>query len=406
VIVALAIAIGAISGCQESEQIHSYTVPKETKLAAATANPEKPGEPTDRMLAAILPSGDQAWFFKTVGPIAEIDKHEKEIKDFFTALTLDQDGKAHWNLPAGWKEEAGGNAMRLATIVIPADKRLELTVAVTPWSGTEQSMVANVNRWRGQMQLPAIDAQELGTVTTEAKAGDRPITIVDLKGRFKTSGMTAPFAGGRLAASGRPPKNAASGLPAGHPPIDDANSGLPAGHPPIDEARSSAEFAPPGQSSDAPKFVAPPSWKSLGEKGMHKAELAVSDGQQQALVTFIEFPVTEGPSISDPVMNINMWRRDVGLDDIKKEDLGKSTESMTIDSRPATFAAMIPDAKKPEESRSASAILAAIVRDGDRLWFIKMKGNRNLVASKQDEFKAFLKTVKFPNGGQAGHGNK
>src|SRR3954471_15788892 len=290
----LALATIATAGCEPAEQIHSYTVPKETKVAAPATSEQKPGEPTDRMLAAILPSGNQAWFFKTVGPIAEIDKHEKEIKDFFTALTLDQDGKAHWNLPAGWKEEAGGNAMRLATIVIPGDKRLELTVAVTPWSGTEQSMVANVNRWRGQMQLPSINAQELGTVTTQDKAGDRPITIVDLKGRFKTGGMTAPFAGGPFAASSRPPKNAASGLPAGHPPIDEGNPGLPAAHPPIDGAPSSAASAPPAQpSSDAPKFVAPPSWKSLGEKGMHKAELAVTGGQEQALVTFIEFPVSE-----------------------------------------------------------------------------------------------------------------
>src|SRR4051794_22788739 len=111
--VVLAVAVGAISGCQEPEQIHSYTVPKETKVAAPATTVERAGEPTDRMLAAILPSGDQAWFFKTVGPIPEIDKHEKEIKEFFTGLTVDQDGKAHWKLPTGWKEEAGGNQMRL-----------------------------------------------------------------------------------------------------------------------------------------------------------------------------------------------------------------------------------------------------------------------------------------------------
>ena len=54
-------------------------------VAAQPAAPAaKPGEPTDRMLAAILPAGGQAWFFKVVGPIPAIDKHEKEINDFFT----------------------------------------------------------------------------------------------------------------------------------------------------------------------------------------------------------------------------------------------------------------------------------------------------------------------------------
>src|SRR3954453_12121054 len=175
----LALATIATAGCEPAEQIHSYTVPKETKVAAPATSEQKPGEPTDRMLAAILPSGDQAWFFKAVGPIPEIDKHEIEIKEFFTGLTVDQDGKAHWKLPTGWKEEAGGNQMRLATIVIPSDKRLELTVAVTPWSGSEDSMLANVNRWRGQMQLPPAGPLEIGSMTTQAKAGDRPITIVD-----------------------------------------------------------------------------------------------------------------------------------------------------------------------------------------------------------------------------------
>jgi hypothetical protein len=291
--------------------------------------------------------------------------------------------------------------------VIPGDKPVELTVAMARWSGTEEGMLANLNRWRGQMQMPPIGPLEIGSMTTQAKAGDRPITIVDLKGRFKTGGMMPPFAGGPFAKSNTPPKNASAGLPAGHPPIDNANSGLPAGHPPIDAAASARPSSPPAQSSpDAPKFDVPPSWKSLGENGMHKAELALGEGSQRALVTFIEFPANEGPMISDPLSNINRWRREVGLDEIKKEDLGKSTESITVDGHPATYAAMIPDAKKQEESQSAGATLAAIVPNGDRLWFIKMKGDRNLVAAKQDEFKAFLKTVKFPNGGQPGHGNK
>ena len=53
-------------------------------------------------------------------PHRRIDKHEKEINDFFTGIRFAADGKPKWQLPAGWKEDAG-NAMRLATIVIPAE---------------------------------------------------------------------------------------------------------------------------------------------------------------------------------------------------------------------------------------------------------------------------------------------
>ncbi|HMC12601.1 MAG TPA: hypothetical protein VKH44_14980, partial [Pirellulaceae bacterium] len=238
----LAAALAYALGCQKAEQIHTYIVPKETKATAvADATDTKPGEPTDRMLAAILPAGGQAWFFKAVGPIADIDKHEKEINDFFANLTLAPDGRVNWKLPAGWKEEAG-NGIRLATIVVPGDKRLEITVSTATWSDSQKSMLDNVNRWRGQLQLPPVTAKQLPDVSHESKAGERPITIVDMRGQFKSGGMTPPFAGGSFgprATGSRSTTNSADGLPSRHPPIDasaNAAVGLPANHPPIDTA--------------------------------------------------------------------------------------------------------------------------------------------------------------------------
>src|SRR4051812_36694406 len=102
-LVFLEFGIVAALGCRQREQIESYTVPKQTNAAVAGSSDSSTGEPTDRMLAAVLPAGDQAWFFKAVGPIPEIDMNEKEINNFFAGLTLGDDGKAHWKLPAGWK---------------------------------------------------------------------------------------------------------------------------------------------------------------------------------------------------------------------------------------------------------------------------------------------------------------
>jgi hypothetical protein len=67
---------------------------------------------------------------------------------------------------------------------------------------------------------------------------------------------------------------------------------------------------------------------------------------------------------------------------------------------------MIPDTAKQEESKSKEATLAAIVKTGDQVWFIKMRGERELVKKHQDEFKAFLKSLKFSHDSEAGHGNK
>jgi hypothetical protein len=403
-------------GCGKAEQIQTYTVPKEPKPAAiADATDTKPGEPTDRMLAAILPAGGQAWFFKAVGPIADIDKHEKEIKDFFSKLTLAADGRANWKLPAGWKEEAG-NQMRVATIVIAADKRLELTVNTASWPGTEESKLANVNRWRGQLRLSPISAKQLPEVSHEAKAGDRPITIVDMRGQFNASGMTPPFAGGAFgprATGARSTTNSPSSesLPSGHPPIDaaaNAPSGLPAGHPPIDSTAQEAgrPEANAARPSDVPKFSPPPSWKSVQAQGMRKAEFVVTEGLQEARVTMFEFPADAGPMISDPLGNINRWRGEIGLRPLTKEGLTAATQPIEIDGQPATYAPMIPDTAKQEDSQSKEATLAAIAKTGDQVWFIKMRGQRELVKKHEDEFKAFLKSLKFSHDNEAAHGNK
>ncbi|HVT27700.1 MAG TPA: hypothetical protein VHE81_06750 [Lacipirellulaceae bacterium] len=424
IVALLACLVFVTAGCGQADHIETYPVPKETKPApVADASHAKAGEPTDRMLAAVLPTGGQAWFFKVVGPIAEVDKQEKAINDFFSHLSLGDDGHAHWIVPEGWKEEPG-NGIRQATIVIPnaKEKPLEITVTAANWSGTQKDELANVNRWRGQLQLPPVGPMQLADVMHEVKAGDRTITIVDMKGRFKSGGMTPPFAGGtfgpRATGSrsselppGHPPiddlnGDLSSGLPAGHPPIGDANGGLPAGHPPIDNtaepvAGPSAQETSP---DEVPKFQAPSSWKPLPANEFDKAQFAITDGEQQAQVKLVDFPINEGPMIADPLLNINRWRREVGLPEIQKDALPSVTKDMKVGGKPAIFAAMIPDAAKPEQAKNEQATLAAIVKNGDRIWFIKMIGSRNLVATRQDEFTTFLKSIQFPHHGHEKHG--
>ena len=193
------------------------------------------------MLTAILPAGGQACFFKVVGPVAEIDKREKEFNDFFAGIRIGDDGKAKWQLPAGWKE-GGEKPMRLATIIVPSeDKPLEIAISALPWAGTPDAMLSNVNRWRGQLQLAPTDAAHIGESTRELKAGDLTMTVVDLRGHSGSSGMMPPFAGGAVGAASRAAPNA--------PP-----PGLPPGHPPIESTRRRRSSSFPGRSPRPPMF--------------------------------------------------------------------------------------------------------------------------------------------------------
>lgn len=360
------------------------------------------------MLAAIVPVDGQAWFFKVVGPIAAVDKLEKELNDFFASVRFADDGKPKWQLPTGWTE-GSGHAMRFATIVVPAEgKPLEITVSALPWSGTQADLLSNVNRWRGQLKLPAIETSQLAANTQEAKAGDLPMTIVDLRGQFG-GGMTPPFAGAGAMpgvrppfAGGAPPGSAPPDLPPGHPPIDSAATAP--GAPPVQAAPLAAQSSP--APSGTPKFTTPSGWKDLGPSGMRKASFAIGDAAHGAEVSLINFPTTEGSMIADPLANTNRWRREVGLPDLKQEELAKANEMIEIDGKPAMLVRAIPDASQASQSQSNLATLGAMAKLGDQLWFIKMKGDRTVVAAQEDAFKTFLKSLRFAADAGGTDGNK
>ena len=398
------VVVVPLFGCGDDAQIRSYTVAKEAEppAAASPSPPAAPGAATDRMLSAILPADGQAWFFKVVGPMAAVDKHADEITKFLSGIRLDESGRARWTLPSGWKEDPP-QAMRAATFWVPTDdKPLEISVTTLPWRGTQDELLSNVNRWRGQLQLPAIEAPGLAEVTRELDAGDAKMTLVDLRGKFQGSGMMGgPFAGGVGAASGSTELAEVRAAP-GSP------NELPAGHPPIDASNQSQSVAPPSAASDPnlPKFEVPQSWQQRPPASvMRKAEFGIADGQKQAIVTLIDFPTNAGPMIADPLQNVNRWRAEVGLTAITAEALDQELEKLEIDGQPATYVKLIPDAEKPEQSQADRATLAAMVSSGDRIWFVKMTGNRELVAAQEDQFKSFLKSFRFPADGGANDGN-
>jgi len=354
------------------------------------------------MLTAILPIENQAYFFKVVGPVATVDAHEKELNAFFEKIAVGPDKKPKWQLPEGWKE-APGSDMRFATITVPADgKPLEISITALPWSGTPDDMLRNVNRWRNQLQLRPIAAQQIDEYIHELKAGDHTLTVVDLKGHFASSGMSPPFAGGATPPSGPVAKNSSPGLPSGS---------LPPGHPPIDSASSSnpaepAEAPSTANTGTTTKFTAPTDWKPLPAGGLRKAAFAIGDEQRGALVTLISFPASEGPMIADPLQNVNRWRREVGLAEVKQDELSKATASIKIDGNVATLVRAIPDATQSSESHSNRATIAAMVESGGQLWFVKLTGDRSVVTAQESEFNKFLESMHFASDRGATDGNK
>jgi hypothetical protein len=67
--------------------------------------------------------------------------------------------------------------MRYATLRPPVPGRID--VSVTVLSGPAGGELANVNRWRGQIGLPALDEPTLAKARSRIEAGVGPVTLYD-----------------------------------------------------------------------------------------------------------------------------------------------------------------------------------------------------------------------------------
>ena len=65
------LALLGLAGCQNGDGIRHYQVPR----------PE-----ARRLLAAVVPHGDDTWFFKLVGPEAAVEGHRDEFERFIRTV--------------------------------------------------------------------------------------------------------------------------------------------------------------------------------------------------------------------------------------------------------------------------------------------------------------------------------
>jgi len=237
-----------VAGCQDSDKITVYTIPKEKNVPSETdpfgAMPNdavhsrvrpapSSATPFDHMLAAFVRNGDRTWFFKLAGPKEAVNNQVQSFKSFARSVRFGEDGNPHWTLPEGWHEEPG-NSVRYATLRIgSATPPLEVTV--TPLPHFEQSeqdyALANVNRWRTQqMGLAAIkrlDEKDSGVETTDVDG--KTMYLVDL-GSPNEAGSDQPSTNKHKSAapapSASPPtqKTQSAELSKSPAPDDDASS--------------------------------------------------------------------------------------------------------------------------------------------------------------------------------------
>lgn len=158
---AVVTALGLLAaGCSERE-VATYRVAKE-KTAAPPA-------------ASSAPSSDQATMANTAVPTA-------------------QGADLTWTAPAHWQAKPA-SAMRKGSYAVPAgDTTADLSITAFP--GDVGGEVANLNRWRGQLSLPAASEAEISAAITRFEQGGLNIAVVDYdNGQQRLLGAIVPVRG-------------------------------------------------------------------------------------------------------------------------------------------------------------------------------------------------------------------
>ena len=118
------------------------------------------------------------FFFIGCGSESNIKSYRTPKKDFGLEIIQKEENfnkgnvlNLTWNLPDTWVPSKG-HSMRLASFDVPYSKGVG-DLSIVSLSGSSGGLLANVNRWRGQVELEPINETDILTTSTvgESKMG-------------------------------------------------------------------------------------------------------------------------------------------------------------------------------------------------------------------------------------------
>lgn len=349
------------SGCRPQESITQYDVPKVDAiqlppLKTSGGDKDSEGEP-QRMLGAIIPHDGQFWFLKLTGAVDAVASREAEFKKVVQSMIFDMDGKPAWTLPESWTQQPA-SGLRFATLIAAGTPPLETSVTVLPAGEGDQQdgVLANLNRWRGQLSLPPMKAVQLSSETETLTLPDNHTAVyVNLEGTGRAGGsMAGPFAGGR------------GGLD------------RPMTPPPAAAATNPVDL----------KLTAPSDWRPGRSGGMRKAAYEIEGAAGKGEVTIIDLARGAG----DRLANVNRWAGQIGAETYDESSLKSALKPIDVGSDKGDYVVLVP----PPDVENSQAILGVIIDKGDKTWFIKLQATTALALQEKAAFEAFVKSVELP----------
>lgn len=361
-----------------------------------------------------------------------------------------------WTAPADWTSKPASE-MRLASFsyTAPGGELADISIFVFP--DAAGGLLANINRWRGQVGLEPVADTALETTATRTQIAGQEAWLVDLSGTPKASapamGSTPPptgltritgaivplqgrawffklmgpdaivlsqrenfqkfVASIRVVAAPSTPASAApmaatdphAGIP-GAPPVPgmagaagaaDPHAGIagaPALGPTAGAMDPSAIAAPPAPPAGF-TFETPTGWVAQPGSQFRLASFKVAgSGVPDADVSVTNFPGTVGGDFA----NINRWRGQLGLAPISEADFASSVTRIAGQHGMEFVVADLESTQPMLEGGHRARMLAAILKMPDSTFFFKMTGETAHVAGQREAFNRFLQSFHLEDG--------
>lgn len=300
-----------------------------------------------------------------------------------------------WTTPSGWTS-VRPSEMRVASFTVVGQDGQTADVSVVPLPGMGGGDFANINRWRGQVGLPAASDDQLQSSAQNVDAGGQPASLFDISGQNSSNGHTTRILAAIQHRDGttwfikmtgdanlvEQQKSAfITFLQSLNFGLQQPQAQLPPGHPDINSVTASSID---NTASSQPNWRVPAGWQPVSAGQFLVAKFKINANGATAEVN-VSSSTGDGGGLA---ANVNRWRGQLGLPPVEEI----STMAFEV---PGGQAQLVDLAGKDVETGKTSEIVGVIVTLQGQTWFYKLMGDPAVVVPQKEAFTQFVKSVQY-----------
>ena len=318
-----------------------------------------------------------------------------------------------WVVPSTWQKAAYNRKLQYAGFSDgEGDTAVKITVSyLFPNANGAKDLLMNVNRWRRQLQLPAVIAAELGPLVTMTHRPGLTIQTVDLLSEtgsrmrativprqdriwfFKMTGTSEQIDEQKQAFDDfvRSVHYATPEAEALVASSEVGPSDSPAPSPAVPTPLAPNLMAPPIRATGAAgelKYDLPAGWTREPNANAMRVATLSTGGEKPAQLIVTRLSANFGGMM----LNLNRWRAEVGLPPAEPNTEAKEAP-IVIGAIPGSLVDLAGPGK---DGKTPSRSLIARCTQGDSVWFFKLLGPSETVMQQLTAYQAFLLSVRLP----------